>query len=60
MMKILTLDFAMHLFSTLKQIPDDVVSHKNSRHQKVCMNYLYILAEISAHHLQLKCMRQSF
>ena len=58
MIKFLALNFATHLFSTLKKIPDDVVSHKNSRYQKVCL-YWDILAKISAHHLQLKCIWES-
>ena len=42
----------------------DVVSHKNTRYQKVCMCVLRLVsikvAEISAHHLQFKCMGRHF
>ena len=32
-------NFVTRLYSTLKKIPDDVVSHKNNRYQKVCTIY---------------------
>ena len=45
---------------TLSGCPEGLVSHKNIQYQKVCVYkdilYLYILAEISTHHLQLKHM----
>ena len=48
-------------YSSLRNISsylEDVVGHKNTRNQKVCVQRIIsiILVEISAHHLQLKSM----
>ena len=58
--------FATHRFSTLSMLSDhleDLGSHKNTKYEKVCVNYylyLYILADISAYHLELKYMATIF
>ena len=64
MMKILPLSFATLWFSTLTTVfghPEGVGKKTLDMNRYVCIKtYLYILSEISAYHLQLKCMGGHF
>ena len=41
-------------------ISECIISDKNTQHQNLCMYQDLVLAEISACHLQLKCMGSHF